>query len=257
MDFMLSYSGLRVMNYDSTLIGWVAQNMPPSGIKIGVNDLKYCLGEQARNTLMNTFGWSFGADVLDCSGYLPNCASLNTPVNGAVNVSVDADLSWSAIAEAKGYRLNFGTSSGASDILNQVDVGNVTTYDLAALQPNTAYYLTITPYNDFGSSTGCAEESFMTGEMVGVEDAANIDGFSIYPNPVSDVLQLSFTLQKAKLIEISLSNALGEVVSCEKNHHVAGQTNVYIDTSNLKEGVYWLVTKMDGRGRGRKFVVVR
>ncbi|WP_421949749.1 hypothetical protein [Phaeodactylibacter xiamenensis] len=92
----------------------------------------------------------------------PACTSLSSPLNGAIDVSVDADLSWTAVPDATGYRLSMGTTSGGVDILDDVDVGNVTTYDPGMLPYGATIYVTLTPYNAGGDATGCTEESFTT-----------------------------------------------------------------------------------------------
>ncbi len=93
----------------------------------------------------------------------PNCTTLTDPLDAATDVNEDNDLSWSvATGGATGYKLTVGTTSGGTDVLNNVDVGNVTTYDLGTLSFLTTYYVSIVPYNGNGDATGCTEESFTT-----------------------------------------------------------------------------------------------
>ncbi|XLS27424.1 gliding motility-associated C-terminal domain-containing protein [Flavobacteriaceae bacterium M23B6Z8] len=117
---------------------------------------------------------------------LPNCTSLINPANGASDVSVSADLSWNAVAGATGYRLSIGTASGGTDLLNDQDVGNVTTYNPATDFPEaTTIYVTIIPYNSAGDAISCGEESFTT------ETVVTIPNCTILINPAngaSDVL---------------------------------------------------------------------
>ena len=91
----------------------------------------------------------------------PACSSLTSPLNGAIDVSVDADLSWAAVTDATGYRLRVGTTSGGTDILNDVDVGNVTTWGPGTFPGGATIYVTVTPYNVAGTAVGCMEESFI------------------------------------------------------------------------------------------------
>ena len=92
----------------------------------------------------------------------PSCVSLSNPINGATNVS-SPQISWpAATGVPDGYKLSIGTISGGTDILNLFDVGNVLTYNLSALLPNTTYYVTVIPYNSNGDSTGCSESTFVT-----------------------------------------------------------------------------------------------
>ncbi|AUP79614.1 BspA family leucine-rich repeat surface protein [Flavivirga eckloniae] len=94
---------------------------------------------------------------------VPDCTNLTMPANGAIDIAVDSNLEWLAIANADGYRITAGTASGASDIINNVDVGNVTTYNIPANLPeDTTIFVTIIPYNAIGDATSCTEESFTT-----------------------------------------------------------------------------------------------
>ncbi|WP_055445418.1 T9SS type A sorting domain-containing protein [Lacinutrix himadriensis] len=107
--------------------------------------------------------WDFDVTCLDTTA-LPNCnASLIESLNEAVAVDLDTDLSWNAATIAvTGYTLYVGTTPGATDVLDGVDVGNVLTYEPGMLTYETTYYVTIVPYNDNGPATGCSEESFTT-----------------------------------------------------------------------------------------------
>lgn len=94
---------------------------------------------------------------------VPSCTALSSPLNGATNVPVNSALSWTAAGTATGYNLIVGTTPGGTDILNNFDVGNVTTYDPPGEFPfNTTIYVTIIPYNASGNATGCLEENFTT-----------------------------------------------------------------------------------------------
>ena len=64
MDLMLKESGLSPNNYSATLEGWathVQNNNGPSNIMLGAESVNYCntqLTQNARNFLVNTFGWT-------------------------------------------------------------------------------------------------------------------------------------------------------------------------------------------------------
>src|SRR5690554_215948 len=105
--------------------------------------------------------WDFDVSCVDTTA-VPNCnASLTTPLNGAIGVDEDEDLTWSpASFIVTGYTLYMGTTPGGTDVLNGLDVGNVLTYDPGTLTYETTYYVTIIPYNDNGPAENCTEESF-------------------------------------------------------------------------------------------------
>ena len=159
LDLMLSYSGLSITNYDNTLIAWDAAGY--TNKNIGVGGLHYCNSALARTNMITNKGWVFNGDALNCP--VPLCTALTDPLNGATNVPVSTILTWAALANATGYKLTVGTTSGGTDILNDQDVGNVLTYDLASDLPySTIIYVKIIPYNATGDAVGCTEESFTT-----------------------------------------------------------------------------------------------
>lgn len=97
----------------------------------------------------------------------PNCTSFVSPTNGATGVSTEGILSWNIEPGASGYKLKVGTTNFGSDVVNNIDLGNVTTYDIpGTLNPSTTYYATVTPYNSFGEPIAvggaCPEISFTT-----------------------------------------------------------------------------------------------
>lgn len=98
-------------------------------------------------------------------GSVPGCTILALPLNGDTNISISTDISWMPISISDGYILNIGTTSGGTDILNNLDVGNITIYNLPNNLPaNTEIFITVIPYNTIGNASGCAEESFTTEE---------------------------------------------------------------------------------------------
>ncbi|MFM9948994.1 MAG: MopE-related protein [Saprospiraceae bacterium] len=93
----------------------------------------------------------------------PACTALTDPDNGATMICPNTPLSWSPSTNASGYRLRVGTTPGGSNLVNNLDLGNVVTYQHPSNWPVSAtIYVTITPYNAAGDATGCAEESFQT-----------------------------------------------------------------------------------------------
>ncbi|MFK7948609.1 MAG: fibronectin type III domain-containing protein [Saprospiraceae bacterium] len=94
----------------------------------------------------------------------PNCTVLSSPSAAATNINATTDLTWTAATgNPTSYKIDLGTTTGGTDILNDYDAGNVTTYDLPSdLTYNTTYYATVKPYNGNGSASGCTETSFTT-----------------------------------------------------------------------------------------------
>ncbi|AFM05981.1 surface protein 26-residue repeat-containing protein [Bernardetia litoralis DSM 6794] len=63
MSNMLVFSGLNTSNYDSTLIGWAAQNVQPN-VSLGANRLIYCSSIAERNALITSKNWDITGDLM-------------------------------------------------------------------------------------------------------------------------------------------------------------------------------------------------
>ncbi|WP_051336140.1 BspA family leucine-rich repeat surface protein [Aquimarina latercula] len=155
------------------------------------------------NAVGDATGCSEESFTTETLATIPSCTTLSNPLSGDTDVSVDTDISWNAVSDATGYRLTVGTSSGVTDIINNQDIGNVTTFDLPIdLPENTTIFVTITPYNILGDATGCSEENFITENPIiiveddtkygfspdgdGINEFWEIDGIENYPgNTVS------------------------------------------------------------------------
>lgn len=94
----------------------------------------------------------------------PICPVVSAPADAATGVSVLPTITWASAATASSYKISLGTTPGATNVMNMVDVGNVTSYTLTnALSYNTQYYLKVYASNATGTSSGCTETSFTTG----------------------------------------------------------------------------------------------
>src|SRR5690606_11423712 len=63
-------SGLSTANYDATLIGWAAQSGLQQDVPLGANGLKFCNGAEARQSLIDDYGWNITGDAPACASML-------------------------------------------------------------------------------------------------------------------------------------------------------------------------------------------
>ncbi|NAS11262.1 T9SS type B sorting domain-containing protein [Poritiphilus flavus] len=95
-----------------------------------------------------------------------SCPDLTSPVDGATNVPVNADISWSAVEGINGYILSIGTTPGGTEILNERPVGSATTYTPPlGLPENTQIYVTITLFFFDRPDITCNTETFRTEDI--------------------------------------------------------------------------------------------
>jgi len=91
----------------------------------------------------------------------PGCVSdlVVTPNSECGNFATT--FAWSEVESADGYRLKIGTVTGGTDLINDIDLGNVTSFSVEAAYATT-YYYTLTAYNANSSAIGCTEDIFET-----------------------------------------------------------------------------------------------
>ena len=138
----------------------------------------------------------------------PNNAIISSPANGATLVPITTTLNWaSGGGLPTGYRLSLGTDYPPTNILNNVDMGLVTTYDPNPdLANGTTYYWKVVAYNGNGNATGTSVWSFTTipDGFVQIGDGTDVSArlpiFPYYGYSYSQVIYLQSELGNAGLI---------------------------------------------------------
>jgi len=111
------------------------------------NDTTYYWRIDEVNAVATTTGpvWNFTTIVA-----APSQASNPNPGNGATDISIDADLSWTAGTDSTSSDVYFGTSSPGTFQGNQT----ATTFDPGTMANDTTYYWRIDEINAAGTTTG-------------------------------------------------------------------------------------------------------
>ena len=145
---------------------------------------------------------SFTTLVIDTE--VPACTTLSSPTDGEENVALTPLLTWFPVANADGYILNIGSSPNNSDVVNNIDFGNVTSTFVIDFIEGVKYYVTVTPYNGAGEALDCIQTCFtttlgcgpyvdgMTGEIIDLNPQIFLeDTYSFCTN--DGPLQLNYT----------------------------------------------------------------
>ncbi|TVZ17207.1 T9SS type B sorting domain-containing protein [Maribacter sp. MAR_2009_72] len=94
---------------------------------------------------------------------IPQCTTLQLPLNNANNVNPATNILWAASPNATGYRISIGTTMNGRDIIDNLDVANALTYNPVNDFPaETTLYITILPYNRLGTAINCTTFNFIT-----------------------------------------------------------------------------------------------
>lgn len=153
----------------------------------------------------------------------PGCTTLAYPLNNATQANVNRPITWNYAPTATGYRISIGTSSGGTDVVNNLDVGNVLNYKSPVDFPlDQEYFVRITPYNKNGDASLCQEESFITGIPTFDCDAV--------PNPATGTV---YSLKP----EINFPDEIG---FCE------GENSKMVRSEDSAQGFRWFKLNNDG-----------
>ena len=66
MDFMFTSDILSTDNYDAILISWSQQTLEPQ-VQFGAGNINFCNGADARQSIIDTYGWIITDAGLDCA----------------------------------------------------------------------------------------------------------------------------------------------------------------------------------------------
>lgn len=106
---------------------------------------------------------------------------------------------------------------------------------------------------DYGTGTDIIFNVEMSSSNNNIEDA--VEELSLFPNPVKDVLNVSFNLETSTTVKTSIISTVGQVMNTSVANFSTGQNQTVINTANLSNGMY-IVTFETAEGiTSKKFTV--
>jgi|TARA_B110000196_G_scaffold11604_1_gene9570 hypothetical protein len=78
------------------------------------------------------------------------------------------------------------------------------------------------------------------------EKQNNLNKITLYPNPTTDKLTLSFITKKSTNTTWTLYTALGKQIKTGKQKLIAGANQINLDLEKLKSGIYFVSLEIDG-----------
>ena len=186
-----------------------------------------------------------------------------TTVSGATNLKVVMDQ-LPADYDMKLTGPNGGTlaTSSLGGTSTETIIRNTTTAQ--------KYYVQVYPYSSASySNTVCyrlrvntsgstfrqgTPDEYVEGN-VNLEKMAAIDGISIYPNPSSEVLNLSFYMDNDSKVQLEVVDMLGQTVYSNILAGVEGFNKTEFSTSSMVNGIYFLRVIQNDMSVVQKFVV--
>ncbi len=158
--------------------------------------------------------------------------TLSTPLDEAEEIDTDVTFIWEElISNAVEYEFELATDNAFGNI-----VVSETTQDptiiVNGLANATEYFWRVRGTNICGPGQDSEVFSFMTVEVLGINEIT-IDGLVVYPNPTSNVLNVSAATQMSS---IEIVNILGQTLLSKE---VSG-TQTQVDLSALAAGNYFI-----------------
>ncbi len=188
---------------------------------------------------------------------VPDCTEFKSPINGAMGVSVNADLTWDANPKATGYRITIGTTSGANNVLDNHDIagGSTTRYTHTSnWDKNQEYFVTITAYNVLGDAT-CIKISGFTTETGATTVIPDIPPFFTPNNDGSnDYWQVTDTNNKIKYIRVF--DRYGKLLK-QFNAASLGWDGIYMGNPMPNSDYWYVITLNTGKQTKGHFSLIR
>jgi len=193
-DIKLSTTGTQMTDFTVTIA--TNLNAPETYTKYEY-DLSAYYGQKVYIAIVakTMNGWSlFIDDVSGCLEWnVPDPASNPLPINASTGIVPGTNLNWTAPTSGyafTAFKLSLGTTPAANEILNGINIGNVTTYTPSQpLNLNTTYYWKVVPINVAGDAISVPVWAFITVEGVGTLDGTitschgvPVSGVGVYVN---------------------------------------------------------------------------
>jgi hypothetical protein len=117
-------------------------------------------------------------------------------------------------------------------------------------------YLSVAGLNDCGhGATSEPLEILVENSVVGLPNYGSSGiRMEVYPNPVKDLLKLTFRGENPNTVEVSVVNVVGATVLSQRIS-LAGGNTIDLPVSHLDPGIYLLMAEIDGQRVARKVVV--
>lgn len=146
-------SGAQLTNGGT--VGYVVYNGTGSTRSVTVTNLvagtEYFARVYESNNIPTNFNYNTST-ALNNPRALKTSVAVPTGLANSLITANTATVSWTAVSGATGYTFDMTTNGNDIAVYNDIDLGNVTTYDLTSLTENTDYDWTVSAYNNDGES---------------------------------------------------------------------------------------------------------
>lgn len=123
-------------------------------------------------------------------------------------------------------------------------------------EPQTTFFYDATDVTWYYSTSTPAVQMNFDPAAIGIEENANVFGMGVYPNPTNADANVSFSLNNAADVNITVTDLSGKVVYTNALGNVAAGTNeVSLNTASLSNGVYMINVAADNAVATEKLII--
>jgi hypothetical protein len=186
--------------------------------------------------------WCYGTSVLT------ETAGIIDDGSGPFNYNSGANCFWIILVpDAYKYTLSFNkfSTEAGNDILRILKKNNQL---VAELSGNTTpapieiqSEMVVLAWSTNSSVNDIGWEISYTTELVNVSEEVSITGFSVFPSPADEQIQLGFSLDKPQDVKISIIDITGKEVYAITKKQLYGNQNPSIPLAGIDKGVYLLI----------------
>lgn len=133
-------------------------------------------------------------------------------------------------------------------------------YSVSVTNINSDYYVSNMRFkfefeSDGGNNIYIDDINLYPESMTGIQETSELSGFSIYPNPVTDIMQINLDIANTSDYTISVVNVLGEqITTIYKGELLAGMNQLGFSAATLPQGVYFIRIEGNGESAVHRFV---
>ncbi len=92
----------------------------------------------------------------------------------------------------------------------------------------------------------------------GINEKNSNVNYNVYPNPLSDIINIQFSLKQPENVSFEVYNLLGEkVLGVNNNTYAQGNHNVKISSENMSQGIFYLNILTDDQKYTQKLIIVK
>jgi gliding motility-associated-like protein len=171
-----------------------------------------------------------------------SCAQLINPRNGSSGIIRNPLIEWESIPEVDGYFLNVGTTPQGTQLLNNRNVGNTTSFQLLDdLPQGKKIYIWIVPYNRNGLREDCDVFSFTTIKEPKIDLTEEIPPFFTPNNDGYNDVWIVNSSENIRVENVQVFNRFGRLI---KEMLPSDSWDGTFNGKRLPSGSYWYSVKI-------------